>query len=71
MIFYNNGLKRGWYYHQVAGKCDNCDKGFNESGGVLNGNVDIPQILCIDCYHIINYQTEQNKKWIREEYRIK
>lgn len=65
MIFYNNnGLKRGWYHHQVAGKCDNCDKGFNECGGVLNA--DTLQTFCIDCYHIVNYPTEQNKKWIKE-----
>lgn len=63
MIFYNNGLKRGWYYHQVQGMCDNCDTGFNEGGGVLNA--DTLQTLCINCYHIVCYPTEQNKKWIK------
>lgn len=65
MIFYNNGLKRGWYHHQVSDRCDNCDRAFHENGGVLNA--DTLQVLCYDCYHIVNYPTEQNKKWIKNK----
>jgi hypothetical protein len=67
MIFYNNGLKRGWYHHQVAGKCDNCDQGFNEGELVLNA--DTLQELCYNCYNIVAFPTEQNKKWINTELR--
>jgi hypothetical protein len=63
MNWNNNGLKKGWYHHQVGDRCDNCDKGFFESGGVMNANT--LMILCYDCYNIVCYPTPQNKKWIK------
>jgi hypothetical protein len=65
MIFYNNGLKRGWYHHHVAGWCDNCDQGFNEGELVMNTNTRILEIFCYNCYNIVAFQTPENKKWIK------
>jgi hypothetical protein len=66
MIYYNNGLKRGWYHHQVAGRCDNCDQGFNEGELVMNTNTRIPEIFCYNCYNIVCFPTPENRKWIKK-----
>jgi hypothetical protein len=60
---YNNGLKRGWYHHRAPDRCDNCDKGFDEDRTVLNAET--LQTLCYNCYNIVCFPTEQNKKWIK------
>jgi hypothetical protein len=66
MIYYNNGLKRGWYHHQVEGRCDNCDTGFREGELVMNTNTDIPEVFCYNCYNIVAFPTPENKKCIKK-----